>query len=339
MEKILVIQTAFIGDAILTLPMIQMLKRKYPESEIDVISIPATAEIFAASPSVKNVIILDKHGQHKRLNALLKFCKKIRGKNYSKLYSPHRSMRTALIVMQSGVKETYAFSNSSLKHVYKHIADYKHDEHEVQRNFDLINFEYGAQDWRVLPELTIPREAEEIVDNFFVNYELNNKVCAIAPGSVWNTKRYPEEYFEKVIEFFINNNMKVLLIGGDEDKSLCEEIAIKFNDGVISTAGKFTLLESIEILKRVKILVSNDSAPTHLGMCSNIPVLTLYCSTIADFGFYPYNNKSHYLSFDDLTCKPCGIHGYNECPLHTFDCGFNLSPGNVISNIKEILND
>jgi heptosyltransferase-2 len=75
-----------------------------------------------------------------------------------------------------------------------------------------------------------------------------------------------------------------------------------------------------------------------MGMCADIPVLTLYCSTSYEFGFYPYNRKSSYLSYDDLFCKPCGIHGYDKCPVRTFDCGYLLKPGIVISKIENMLN-
>ncbi len=339
MEKILVIQTAFIGDAILTLPMIQVLKRMHPSSKIDVLSIPATSELFTASPYVNNVIVIDKHGKHKRLFSMRNLINQIKTNNFSMLYSPHRSLRTALIVMQSKIVETFGFSNSSFKHVFKYIVEYKHNKHEVQRNFDLIGFNYRAEEWKILPEVDIPVETKKLVDDFFVDYELTGKISAIAPGSVWNTKQYPHEYFEEVIKYLLHNDMKVLLIGGANESDLCKGIADKFNGKVISIAGKFSLLGSIEILKRTKLLISNDSAPTHLGMCSNIHVLTIYCSTVADFGFYPYNNKSCYLSFDNLTCKPCGVHGYNECPRHTFECGYKLTPDRVIFKIEEMLND
>src|SRR5690606_20661101 len=95
-EKILIIQTAFIGDAILTLPLIQKLKEMYPESLIDVISTPATGQIFSSSPYVNEVIILDKKGEHKSIFSVIKFARKIKERGYSKLYSPHRSFRTSL---------------------------------------------------------------------------------------------------------------------------------------------------------------------------------------------------------------------------------------------------
>ena len=166
MYKILVIQTAFIGDAILTLPMLQKLKEKYPESELDVISNPATSEIFSSSPVINDVIVLDKRGEHKSIFSLIKFARKLKEKNYTKLYSPHRSLRTALIVLFSGIKDTYGFNNSSFKHVYKNIIKYKFNEHEVKRNLDLISFDYDHNSWKILPEIIIADEQQKKVNDF-----------------------------------------------------------------------------------------------------------------------------------------------------------------------------
>ena len=339
MEKILVIQTAFIGDAVLTLPMIQKLKEKFTHSEIHVITIPATAEIFSASPFIDEVIILDKKEKHKSLFALLTFSKNLRNNNYTKIYSPHRSFRSSLLVMLSRVKATYGFSNSSLRHIYKYLIDYKQEHHEVQRNLDLIDYDYQKDNWKILPQVSVPEKIKQNVSSFFGELNNNYQFAAIAPGSVWETKRYPLEYYEEMIKFLIDNSFFVLIIGGNSDEDLCSQLADKFTNNVMSIAGKFSLIGSIEILKRVKILISNDSAPTHFGMCANIPTLTLYCSTVSEFGFSPYNSKSNFLSFDDLNCKPCGIHGYHECPIKTFDCGYKLTPHIVNNKILEMLND
>ena len=339
MEKILIIQTAFIGDAILTLPMIQKLKEQYLQSEIHVIAIPVTEEIFASSPYVNEVIILDKKGKHKSLFSLFKFSKEIKNNNYTRIYSPHRSFRTSLLVMFSNVKETYGFTNSSLRHVYKNLIDYKINIHEVQRDLDLISYDYKNNDWRILPHIEVPAKIKEDVRNYFGELNINSQFVAVAPGSVWETKKYPIEYYEEIIKFLIGNSFYVLLIGGMADENLCNKLASKFKNNVKSTAGKFSLIGSIELLKRVKILISNDSAPTHLGMCADIPTLTLYCSTVAYFGFSPYNSKSNFLSYDNLKCKPCGIHGYNECPVKTFDCGYKLLPDTVNHKISKMIND
>jgi heptosyltransferase-2 len=338
-EKILVIQTAFLGDAVLTLPMIRKLKELNSNASIDVLCIPATKEIFQLSSDINEIIVIDKKGQHKSLLSFLKFTRQIRAKGYDRIYSPHRSFRSSLLVLQSGVKETYGFSNSSLFHVYKYLIEYITGHHEVQRNLDLIGYDYSEKGWKVLPQIKIPESADRDAKDFLKSNSINSNFVTIAPGSIWNTKKYPLEYYEQVIQYLIAQGFKVIIIGGREEEEIGKLLEAKFNGNVTSSAGKMTITESIALLKYSKILISNDSAPTHLGVCADIPVLTLYCSTVPDFGFYPYNNKSRWLSYADLECKPCGIHGYCACPLKHFQCGYKLESGLVISAIKEILND
>lgn len=337
LDKILVIQTAFIGDAILTLPMIEKLKEKFPSEDIEVLCIPSTQEIFSASPFVSNVLVLEKRGKHKSLLQMYKFANQIKKKNYSKLFSPHRSFRTSLLVMQSGVKETYGFSNSSMFHVYKHVVDYEFNSHEVQRNLKLIGCDYSSDNWRIIPKVKVSEAASRKVIDILASLKPVRNLIAIAPGSIWKTKRYPEEYFREIVKKLITKSFNVIVIGSEADKELCERIADVDSERVISAAGKISIIESIELLKSVRLLLTNDSAPTHMGVCADIPVLTIYTSTISGFGFYPYNKKSSYISYDNLKCKPCGIHGYELCPIKTFDCGEKLMPQIIITKIEEML--
>jgi heptosyltransferase-2 len=339
MEKFLIIQTAFIGDAILTLPMIQKLKEKIPNSEIDVLAIPSTVEIFSSSPYIHEVIVIDKKGKHKSFISLLNFIKELKKNNYNRIYSPHRSFRSAFITMKLDVKETFGFSNSSMRHVYKNLIEYKPQHHEVQRNLDLIGFKYENSDWKISPEIKIDKDIKEKINEFCESNNIKKDFAVIAPGSIWNTKKYPAENFEEVISHLIKKDFSIVLIGSEKEKILCDNIVNKFKGKVTSSAGMFSLIEVVELLKKAKILISNDSAPTHLGMCADIPVLTIYCSTLPEFGFYPYNKKSQYLSYNNLACKPCGIHGYDECPLKNFACGNNLKSSFVISKIEEMVND
>jgi heptosyltransferase II len=338
MEKILVIQTAFLGDAILTLPMIQKIDEMFPGSDIDVLAIPSTKEIFSASPYLNEILVLDKKGKDKSVFALFRYAGEILERKYTRIFSPHRSLRTSLLVMQSGVKETTGFDNTAFKHVYKNLVVYKGYHHEVQRNLDLIGYKYHGDGWRIFPEVKIPVSSKEKVEIFLKKSGINGTFYTVAPGTVWETKRYPEEYFIEVINFLRSTGFPVILTGGKKEKELCEKMASRFTDNVISSAGKLSITETIYLLGKSMLLVSNDSAPVHMGMCVDIPVLGLYCSTVPDFGFYPYNYKSSYLSYTELSCKPCGIHGYKECPLKHFDCGNKLYPAEVISKIKEMIN-
>jgi heptosyltransferase-2 len=336
--KVLVIQTAFPGDAILTLPLIQELKKKNPFFLIDVLCIPVTSEIFAASPFVNSVIPFDKKGKQRSFFAFLKFVKELRSNKYEFVYSPHRSLRSAIISINVGAKETYGFENSALKFAFKHAVKYDASSHEVKRNLEFVNGDYGNDKWRIIPEVQISEDSKNKVQKFFKDKKIK-KFITIAPGSIWETKKYPIEYFRKIIDHFINLHYQIIIIGGSQDKELCEAIQGEDEESIIITAGDFSFIETIELLKSSSLLICNDSAPTHLGMCADIPVLTIYCSTIPEFGFYPYNLRSGYISYDELFCKPCGIHGYKSCPLDTFECGKLLDPKLLINKAEKLLSD
>ncbi|MFA3782937.1 glycosyltransferase family 9 protein [Melioribacteraceae bacterium 4301-Me] len=334
-KRILVIQTAFLGDAILTLPLIQKIAEKYPNSNIDVVAIPSTEIIFRSSPFVKSVIVLDKKGEHKSIFGIINFAHKLKAEKYEIVYSPHRSFRTSLIVFFSGIRNSVGFDTASLSFVYKNRVKYDYNSHEVKRNLNLLNNE--SDDWKILPIVNIRQDVKVKIKEIILS-KTNKQIACVAPGSVWKTKIYPEKYFYEIISFLTNKNFFVFLIGSNEDEVLCKNLERKFDENVFSVAGLLNVVETIELLRNSRILICNDSAPTHMGVAADISVLTLYCSTIKEFGFYPYNQKGQWLSYDNLQCKPCGIHGREKCPIETFDCGYNLKPSAVIDKISIMLN-
>ena len=336
-ENILVIQTAFLGDAILTLPLIQKLNDKFLDAKIDVVSNPSTVEIFKASLYVRNIFVLDKRGNHKSLTDLYNFVKELRKNNYTKIFSPHRSFRSGLITLLLQVDDTTGFDNSSLKYAYKNLVKYNLDDHEVKRNLLFTGENFNNDDWKIIPKVVIDQQLKDEVKKYINENNLSNGFFAIAPGSVWQTKRYPDKYFSQLINALIAEGHKIVMVGGSEDKELCEIIALNCTDFPVIAAGRFNILGSIELLKYSNLLITNDSAPTHLGVTADIPVLTIYCSTVPDFGFYAYNKRSSYISYDDLNCKPCGIHGYHNCPIATFDCGYKLTTNDILSKIKQMM--
>lgn len=334
-KRILFIQTAFLGDVILSLPALEVLKNNLPDYKIDTLCNPTTSEIFKSSPFVDDVLILDKRKTHKSIFSLIKFAKEIRKKKYSRIYSAHRSFRTSLLVLLSEVKETYGFSNSAFNFVYKNLLDYNKNHHEVRRNLELVVFPEKFENWEILPKLNIDDDTKFKLSELLKDFPEKKKI-AIAPGSIWATKRYPDYKFSNIIEEFINYDYQIFLIGSKSDKHLCESIANN-RKNVTNFAGDFSIVETVELLNNCDLLISNDSAPTHMGMIADIPVITIYCSTVPEFGFYPYNKFSQSVSLTELDCKPCGIHGYKECPLGHFKCGNDLEEKLIINIALEIL--
>lgn len=335
-EKILVIQTAFLGDAILTLPLVQKIKEINSNALITVLCIPSTKEVFENSASVNEVFVYDKRGIDSSIFSYLKLVYKIRSKSFSKVISPHRSVRSTLISYFSSAGKTVGFDIADFSFLYKTKIQYQKSKHEVERNLSLLGIDFSKNDWRVFPQLQLPVEAKNRIEVMLKIVD-DKKIIAIAPGSVWKTKVYPAKYFIEIIRMILEANYFVVLIGGREDAKLCGDISKNFSSNIESFAGKLNVLESLSLLTNCKAVVCNDSAPTHLAMAAGIPALTIYCSTIPGFGFYPYNEKSKFVSYDDLPCKPCGIHGHQQCPIQTFDCAYKLKPEFVFEKLKQIL--
>jgi len=335
-EKVLIIQTAFLGDAILTLPLIQKIKEINSNAFISVLCIPSTKEVFANSESVNEVIVYDKRGTDSSIISYLKLVYKIRSGSFSTVISPHRSVRSTLIAFLSASQRTVGFDTADFSFLYKKLIQYQKSKHEVERNLSLLEIDFSENDWRVFPQLQIPKETKSRTE-VMLKIANDKKIIAIAPGSVWKTKVYPAKYYIEIIRMIIAENYFVVLIGGREDSELCGDINKNFSSNVESFAGKLNVLESLSLLTNCKAVVCNDSAPTHLAMAAGIPALTIYCSTIPGFGFYPYNENSKFVSCDDLPCKPCGIHGHQECPVKTFDCAHKLKPEFVFEKLKQIL--
>jgi len=205
-EKILVIQTAFLGDSILTLPMIGKLKEKYPSSSISILCIPSSEELFRHAFSVDEVIVYDKKGDQRSFAEFLKLINKIREKKFTHIYSPHRSIRTSIIVLFSGAGSKTGFDTSALSIVYNTKIKYSKEKHEVARNLDLIGYDTSGMNWKIVPRVE-PGEASMLKIDKMMDDIGTVAFAAVAPGSVWNTKIYPANYFADVIRFLREKNI------------------------------------------------------------------------------------------------------------------------------------
>jgi len=334
--KYLVVQTAFPGDSILTLPFIQELRRLDPEGQIDIVCSPVCQEIFEVSPSVSNVIPFDKRGEYKGFRGLAKFAARLKETGYSAIYSLHRSFRTTILVTLAGGDESIGFNTASFSFLYDKKIPYVFSDHEVKRNLNMI-MDYPGDKWKIYPELAVSEEQRQKVMGF-IEATGSGKIILISPGSVWETKRYPSKSYAEIASGLSAAGYKIIISGSSSEKDTGEEIRRIAGDQIINSCGIFSMAETVELMSHSELVITNDSAPTHFAMAAGAPVLTIYCSTVPEFGFYGYSDKSHHLS-SDVSCKPCGIHGHKKCPAGHFECGTKIKAYEVIRKVKEILDD
>jgi heptosyltransferase-2 len=332
-KRVLIVQTAFIGDVILATPLAEAVQRRFPGSRVDFVAIPAAANILEKNPFVDRVVIFDKRGRQRGLIALLKFAANLRNEQYDLALVPHRSLRSALLVWLAKIPQRIGFNRSSALAGWLFTARVPYrQKHEVERNLDLLRALNGAVP-TPSPKIIWDETDTRIVDGFCGENKNGKWFCALAPGSVWATKRWPAERFAALARRLIaETGARIFLIGGPSDAELCARLAREIGGACINTAGKLTLCQSAALLDRCRILVSNDSAPTHLGVATKCKVITIFGPTVPAFGFAPFGD-GHAVIEKNLPCRPCSSHGGKRCPIGTHACMLEISVEEVFSRV------
>ncbi|HBS86135.1 MAG: heptosyltransferase [Bacteroidetes bacterium GWF2_38_335] len=320
--KILIIQTAFIGDVILATPLVEALNKKYPGSNIDFLLRKGNEGLLEQHPKISNILIWDK--KKNKLRNLFNLIRKVRSEKYDMVYNLHRFASSGLITLFSSARVKAGFDKNPFSFSYsktiRHIIGDSH--HEADRNLELVDM--SLENTGLKPKL-YPCQ-----DHFEKTAVYKSKpYIVVAPASVWFTKRMPEDKWIQLFEKFSGNYM-IYMIGGKEDKEEYEKMILKSGFGsVVNLAGKLSFLESAALMKDAAMNFVNDSAPLHIASSVNAPVTAFFCSTIPDFGFGPLSDKSVVQQVSGLKCKPCGLHGKRECPEKHFRCGNEMDINNL----------
>ncbi|MCI0532121.1 MAG: lipopolysaccharide heptosyltransferase II [candidate division Zixibacteria bacterium] len=336
-KKILVIQTAFPGDLILTTPLLTAVKNYYPESSLAVLVTPQTQELLGNNPHLNQVIVYDK----KRGGAgeFLSVVRKLKAEKFDLALTPHRSFRSALLAHLSCPKRV-GFDTSAGSFLFTNIIKYQNDKHEIERNLSLLNFT-GLNPEAGRPEIYPAPEDFTRTEVWLKRYGMSfdNEIVCIAPGSIWATKRWLPEGFAQVADWLaMTGRHKVVLIGSTSDAELAEEISTRSSSRPANACGKLSWLESAALISKSKAVLSNDSAPMHLAVAMKTPVVAIFGSTVPEFGFYPFGKRNQIVQ-KELYCRPCGIHGKKRCPEGHFRCMSEISADEVCQALSKILNE
>lgn len=318
-KKILVVQTAFIGDVILATALLEKLHQFYPEAKLDFLVRKGNEILVEDHPYLHNVLVFDKrNGKYKNLWKLIR---QIRGEQYDVLVNVQRFATTGLLTVFSGAKMTIGFDKNPLSLFFsrriKHEFDIAKGLHEVERN------------QRLIEDLTDPVPAKP---RLYPSVEVMAKVkkfkrepyICISPSSVWYTKQFPQE---KWIEFIktLPGDLQIYLLGAPDDSPFNDKIRTALpQHNILNLAGKINLIESAALIEDAQINYVNDSAPMHLASATNAPVVAVYCSTVPAFGYGPLSDLSTIVENNLLDCRPCGLHGHKRCPKGHFKCAKDI---------------
>lgn len=289
-RRLLVIQTAFIGDVILALPVLQSLRTWYPAAELVFLVRRGNEGLLANHPAVDRILTWDKD-RNKQRN-LLRLAGELHRTAFDGVINLHRYFSTGLLVLASWAPVRAGFSAHPMAPlIYTHARPHRLSApgetpiwHEVDRNRSLLGD--GPPPATRRPRL-FPSDADEArVDAL---PEPSPRIV-LAPASVWPAKQWPPNRWQELIAA-CRKMGPLALAGGPEDRALCAELA-ENQAGVHNYAGELHLLQTAALMARAAVVVTNDSAPQHLASAVNAPTVSLFTATHPRFGFGPLAERS-----------------------------------------------
>jgi lipopolysaccharide heptosyltransferase II len=337
-RNIAILQTAFLGDVALVLHLAQVVNNINPDAKITLVTTPAAAVIGNCSMAIDKVIIYDKRKEHKGYKGIRLISDELRNLGTDLIFTPHRSLRSTITSFFTGAV-SIGFDKNAMSFLYKKKVRYRKDLHEIERNLKLLTpFGVNPNDFLdTKPEIkSLDEEHSAVVEILEKNsIGSDDKMIALAPGSVWATKKWTSEGFSRLTNLLDENNFKVVLIGGPSDNDVCQEI--EHQSKAINLCGKTTISQTLALLSKCKLLVTNDSAPTHFAGLMQCPIIAIFGPTVPEFGFAPRCKFDLVIQDEDLECRPCAIHGSRTCPLKTLDCMKNIKAEKVFDKAMAIL--
>ena len=339
----LVFQTSFLGDMVLTTPLLAELATRGP---VDVVATPAAASLLANHPAVRDVIVYDKRGRDRGVRGFRRIVRALRTRDTAEgssargtttAYFAQGSLRSAAIGLLAGIPERVGFATSPGRPLYTRRVVFRDDRHHAERLWRLAAPSPDASPASPLRPRLYPGAAERsAVDALLDAHGARGRpFVALAPGSVWATKRWP--YYPELARLLVGQGAHVVLVGGAADGEAARAIAAELPAGcAVDATGRLSLLASAELIGRATALVTNDSSPQHLASAMNTPTVAIFGPTHPSFGFGPLAERAAVAGHEALACRPCHHHGPPSCPLGHWRCMRELDAAGVLALLRQV---
>jgi heptosyltransferase II len=328
--KNLYIQTAFLGDLLLSLPTIRLIRYWDPKSTLKLVCRKGYGAFIQRLNICDEVYELDKKNQGQAISDLAK-------EKYNSIFCPHQSFSSHRLVSQLKATKKIGYQKIWNQAYFDHRVNRYLGWPEVMRQMQLLalvddntdlRLESFAQNPGQIPtwaQMTLTHtpwtesEKQKLFEQKILEIKLNQSYVCFAPGSVWPTKRWHGDGFKQLGLKLIRMGHKILLLGAPDEKDLCQHLQEQL-PGSVNLAGRLDIFESLMVLSESKGLVCNDSGAMHLASLINLPTVAIFGPTVQQLGYKPWNTKAQVVENQRLLCRPCGQHGSKKCPIGTHIC-------------------
>ncbi len=363
-NKILIIRFSSLGDVVLATPLIRWLRQHFPEAELDFLVRQEYAELLHHNPGIDQLIEFDvKPG----FNSLRKLKNRLKSSNYDVVLDIHNNLRSRYLClgMASFFSGTRILRIRKQQFIRLLLVKFKINlyrrlygrvipvwEKYLRTAKPLVGkMETGdslpgdtnpsgrrtGQTGRL--EILLSDEAVNRAEKIKEDLLKNKPYITLAPGAKHFTKRWPAEYYSELIKrIFQETKIEAVLIGGDDDVEVSENILKGFDDeAVMSLVGQLSIQETAAVIKGSSLLITNDSGLMHVADALAVPLIAIFGSTVEELGFFPGGPEAIVIQNSGLYCRPCSHIGRSHCPKTHFRCMQEITPEIVWQTVREKL--
>jgi heptosyltransferase II len=309
-EKILLRVPNWVGDALLTTPVVYSIKKAFPDSRITILAKPWVAPIFEANPAVEDVILYQKPGRHQGIRGKAALARELKARGYNLVINFPHSFESALISYEGSIPVRIGYSTEGrgllLTDRLKATRDRK-KEHQVPYFFHLLEplniFETPSPESHPL-RLSLSQTHREKAETLLKNLGItpSDFLVALAPGAIYGSaKCWPFDRYEALARRMKQEwKAQVLLFGTDKDALAGRNTDPRYYHDLM---GKTSLSEALALISKCSLMVCNDSGLMHAASALNIPMVALFGSTDAQ-RTGPWGGI-HKIIDKYLPCAPC----------------------------------
>lgn len=334
-ERILVFQSGFLGDVVLTTPLLAALRRRFPRAWLAIAVTPAAAPLVAAHPAIDALLVDDKHGEGRGTAGLWRLASRLRRERFTIAVAAHKSLRTALALRAAGIPRRIGFATAPGARLYTERVPRPADRHDRDRLLELLRpFGGLAPEEPSVPWIAIDEAARARADELLAPLA-GRSLAAICPGAAWRTKRWPAHAYGALVRALEDDGVACVLLGAPDERPITTAVRVAAGGRGLDLAGATDLAAFAAVLARAAIVVTNDSAPMHVASALGVPQVAIFCATVPAQGYGPLGPRAVVVE-KDLACRPCGRHGGERCPRGTDDCMELVDVGDVRDAIARV---
>lgn len=346
-KRILVTKLRHHGDVLLSSPVFTVLRRYYPDAQIDVIVYAETAEMLTLHPAIDNVLVIDrkwkKLGPWRHLKKEWSLLRHVRNQRYSLILHLTESMRGFWFAQFGNVPLGVTFSNDNRKKLFFWRRRF---QKQVQRIRFRHTVEGHLDTLRVLGMQPTPEERRLVLvagdsaqlsvkEKLIAGGWNNQPYVVVHPTSRWMFKCWNIDDVAAVIEHLYMQGKSIVLSAAPskEEMNMIDELITRIQTPVINLSGKLSLKELSALIENAEMLFGVDSVPMHIAAAMQTPVVAIFGPT-GDKEWGPWMVKNQVVSSTQHPCRPCGQAGCANS--HVCDCLVQLPRNQVLDAINFI---